>query len=326
MPATDCQPHSRPLSSDIIDSVLSAVTADRADLGPTTVRYRDQHSNDVAEVELRDGRTLMVKRGRYEWTAARFRTSRLAAGLVGSRTTLVVPRPLPLPGPLRDRPLEAYWRVELPTLQDVWPSLPEKSQQDVLRSWGELLRDLHVMKLSGHGPLADAPAGSGSLSAFLYGDLGERLLPAVHGCWSEGAAIVDALIRVVPAIAGRVADREATFLHNDVHMGNVLSQWTGDDLRCVGLIDLEGAYAGPAEADLANAEVLHGPLFAQPLWEDWFEYLREGYSNALDPHLLGFYRAYHLVNLGFYSALVGHAEHAAEVAAAARSEVDSWVS
>jgi aminoglycoside phosphotransferase (APT) family kinase protein len=322
MAATDRQPHARPLSGTLIDTVLSAVAPGGRCERPAEVRYRDQHSNDVAEVVLRDGRVLMVKRGRYDWTANRFRTSRIACRLVQARTSVVVPLPLDIPARLHDHPLEAYWRVELPTLQELWPGMRSAAQRRALRSWGELLAEIHAVELSGHGPLHEAHSGSCSLSGFLQRDLGERLLPAVQGCWSAGTELVEALLRITPAIAGRVADSRATFLHNDVHMGNVLCRVEGDDVRCVGFIDLEAAHAGPPEADLANVEVLHGPLFGQALWPGWFEHLREAYGTQLDHEVLGFYRAYHLINLGFYSALVGHAEHAADVAAAARREVD----
>lgn len=324
MAATDRQPHARALSPDVIDTLVQSVATGPARNRPSEVRFRDAHSNDVAEVDLSDGRTLMVKRGRYAWTADRFRGSRIAAGLVTSRTPLIAPDPLPIPESLDDELLEAYWRVELPTLQELWPSLGGGERAALLRSWGELLRRLHQVKVSGHGPICDAFEGTCSLSTFLRHDLEGRLLPAVRGCWAAGTVIVESLLSVVPAVAGRVPDNRACLLHNDVHMGNVLCEGDGETLRCAGLIDLEAAHGGPPEADLAIMAVLHGPHFEQPIEGAWFFEVVGGYGGELDAELLSFYRTYHLVNLGFYSALVGHAEHAAQVAGAAHEELAAW--
>jgi aminoglycoside phosphotransferase (APT) family kinase protein len=325
MTATDSNSETRALSPALIASLVQSVVSGSRWSGESGVRYRDQHSNDVAEVAFDDGRTLMVKRGRYSWTAARFRGSRIAAELVNSHTRLVVPDPLPIPDALGDELLEAYWRVELPTLQEVWPALGGDRRTEVLRSWGELLRRLHQVELSGHGPIYDAHEGSCTLSSFLRNDLGGRLLPAVRGCWAEGTEIVESLLAIAPAIAARIPNSQATLIHNDVHMGNVLCGPDGGvAVRCVGLIDLEAAHGGPPEADLAIMVVLHGAHFEQPLNGDWFAHVVEGYAREPDPEMMSFYRTYHLVNLGFYSALVGHAEHAAQVAGAAYEELALW--
>ena len=115
-------------------------------------------------------------------------------------------------------------------------------------------------------------------------------------------------------------EEEGTLIHGDLHAGNVLCETEGERIRCVGLLDLETAFAGPPEADLANAEVLHGPLFTQPLPEPWFEHLRAGYGDSLDPLVLAFFRIYHLANMGFYSAFIGDAWHAETVARGAQLE------
>jgi hypothetical protein len=88
-----------------------------------------------------------------------------------------------------------------------------------------------------------------------------------------------------------------------------------------GVIDLDDAWAGPPEAELARIEVLHGPLFGHPLPGSWFDILVEGYGSALDGHLLGFFRAYQLLNLGYHAAVTGLKVHAAEVARVAEAEV-----
>jgi uncharacterized membrane protein (DUF485 family) len=54
----------------------------------------------------------------------------------------------------------------------------------------------------------------------------------------------------------------------------------------------------------------------------------EGYADPLDPALVAFYTVYHLVQLGFHSAWLGHDVHAASVADAARAAVAAapWLS
>lgn len=122
--------------------------------------------------------------------------------------------PLPLPDGLDERPVEAYWRISLPTLEELWPGLSPAEREGALRSLGGLIRRVHDVRLPGHGP-----------------------------------------------------------------------------------------------------------LFCHPLPEGWARWLREGYGSEPEPFALAFYRAYHLANLGYYSALVGHGEHAREVARALDAEV-----
>ena len=53
------------------------------------------------------------------------------------------------------------------------------------------------------------------------------------------------------------------------------------------------------------------------------EDLTEGYGEELDPLLLGSFRSYHLLNMGYYAAMTGHGMHAAGVAKAAQCELDA---
>ncbi|HEV2131838.1 MAG TPA: aminoglycoside phosphotransferase family protein [Longimicrobiaceae bacterium] len=306
---------------ELVGSLLAHVAKETDATEPRDVVFRGQHSNDLVEIRYADGRALMVKRGRYDWVATRFETSRVASELMRNRARITAPEPLPLPHGLDAQPLEAYWRIPLPTLQEVWPQLPAKARAEVLRSWGELIRRVHVVKLSGHGALLGAQREPLRLTDFLEGDLAGRLRPAVIDIWPAALGILDRLIAAIPEVAARVRESEGTLIHNDLHMGNVLCRVEGDRARCVGLLDLEAALAGPPEADLANANVMHGPLFAQPLGGPWFEQLREGYGVEIDPVVFAFFRTFHLLNLGFYSALVGHHEHAHEVADAASCAV-----
>jgi aminoglycoside phosphotransferase (APT) family kinase protein len=145
----------------------------------------------------------------------------------------------------------------------------------------------------------------------------------VHGVWPAAAPHLERLIGHTGALGARMEGAPAVLLHGDVHLGNVLCDESDGTVRCVGLLDLEGAAGGPAESDLAIAQVHHGPLFMAPLPEGWFRTLMRGYRSEPDPFALNYYRAVHLANMGFHSALVGHAEHAAEVEAAMAREVES---
>lgn len=313
-------PHATPLPDRLVEALLHRV-ADRPEGEGVAVRFHDVHSNDVAELRFADGRALMVKRGRYPWVAERFETSRLASELLRERGDAVVPAPLPLPDGLDERPVEAYWRISLPTLEELWPGLSPGEREGALRSLGSLIRRVHDVRLPGHGPLQVAARTPVSLSDHLHADLAERLLPAVASGWPEAVAAVEALVEAVPALAERLGGRQAALVHNDLHLGNVLCEAGAEGVRCVGLLDLEAAGAAPPEADLAVAEVHHGPLFCHPLPEGWPRWLREGYGSEPEPFALAFYRAYHLANMGYYSALVGHGVHAREVARALDAEL-----
>jgi hypothetical protein len=314
-------PRATPLPDGLIEVLLHRVAAVGSKAEDVVVRCHDAHSNDVAELRFPDGRALMVKRGRYPWVAERFETSRLASKLLRERADPVVPTPLPLPDGLDERPVEVYWRIPLPTLEELWPGLSPRGREGALRSLGRLIRRVHDVRLPGYGPLRAAAGPPVPLSDHLRGDLEERLLPAVAYGWPEARRDVEGLAAAVPTLAERLEGREATLVHNDLHLGNVLCEADGDGVRCVGLLDLEAASAAPPESDLAVAQVHHGPLFCHPLPEGWSRWLLEGYGSEPDPLALSFYRAYHLANMGYYSALVGHDVHARDVARALGEEV-----
>src|SRR5699024_8319896 len=89
-------------------------------------------------------------------------------------------------------------------------------------------------------------------------------------------------------------------------------------VQCVGLLDLEEAKGGRWESDLANVVTLHHPLFSREEGEgDWLKdfgrYIVEGYGKKPDPELLRFFQIYHLINLGFFSALNKDHYHARQV-------------
>lgn len=323
MSLTLAHPLATPLPDRLVADLLHRVAPDARDAGEVAVHCHDVHSNDVAELRFPDGRTLMVKRGRFPWAGERFQTSRIASELLRERGSVVAPAPLPLPDGLDERPVEAYWRISLPTLQEVWPGLSPREREEALRSLGRLIRRVHDVHLPGYGPLQAAASTPTPLRDPLHEDLAGRLLPAVYADWPEGAWAVESLVEAVPVLAARLAEREASLVHNDLHLGNVLCEAGPDGVRCTGLLDLESAGAAPPESDLAVAQVHHGPLFCQPLPEGWFRWVLEGYGADPEPFALSFYRAYHLANMGYYSALVGHGEHAGEVARTLREEVEA---
>lgn len=308
------------------DVVLRYVADVHNQHGPPHIVPQDEHSNDLTEIRFNGGPTLMVKRARSypETAAARFRTCRRASRLLREEVGVMAPEHLDLP-PTPAEPIMAYTRIELPTLAELWPDVSERGRARVLRDWGRLIGRMHQVRLPGYGPLAEAEQSATSLTEFLTWDLAERLQPAVEGVWKTGAPVVDRLLTSIPEVARRVDDREegAVLNHNDLHMANVLCRLEAGEIRCVGFLDLEAALAGPPEADLAKIGIYHGPLFAKPLTGCWFERVWEGYGKALDPHVLAFFRAYHLVNIGFHMAFTGNKAHAGEIARAAQEDVEA---
>lgn len=306
---------------DALAAALAAVHARWPDARPLSVTRCERHTNPRLEVRYHDGRTLIVKRGPAEWVRQRFSASGAACGLLRRRTGVVAPEPIPLPDPDRHPPLEVYWKVELVTLAESWPRLDAKGRARALRDWGRLLRRVHRVRPRGHGALPNAERAPGLLEAYLEADLGERLLPAVRQTWPGGVDVLEALMDAVPAVASRAG--APVLLHGDPHQGNVLCRMEGTRIRCSGVIDLEAAWSGPPEADVAVAELIHGPLF-RPLPAGWTAEFRSGYGEVLDAAALAFYRAVHLANLGYHAALTGLHGHAADLLQAARAAVEEF--
>ena len=99
-------------------------------------------SNDRAEVRFDDGRTLVVKRARHEWARARFAASHHASRLL-REAGIPAPRPLALAAAEDGLPVEAYWKIELPTLAESWSAGRRAARQGLLRGWGRLARRIH---------------------------------------------------------------------------------------------------------------------------------------------------------------------------------------
>jgi Ser/Thr protein kinase RdoA (MazF antagonist) len=144
-------------------------------------------------------------------------------------------------------------------------------------------------------------------------ELGVRLLPAVIAHWPAGIASVERLIER-SATMKRLCGRGAAMVHTDVHLGNVLCRVADQRVECVGLLDLDEAAGGATEWDLASFHVLHGPLFQREIDPALRDEVATGYDAELDDVLLEHFRCMHLANQGFSSALLGHDDHARQIA------------
>jgi aminoglycoside phosphotransferase (APT) family kinase protein len=234
---------------------------------------------------------------------------------------VLAPRHLDVEQDVRGRPIEAYWRIPFPTLREVWPALPQRRRPQALRSWGALLRRVHRVKLAGHGTLESAAHQPHALADFLDAELRGRLMPSLAGVWPAAHALAARLAADVREVDARCAGRPVVLLHNDFHMGNVLCERRPRSIRCVGVIDLETAWAGPVEADVAQLQVLHGDAFGAPLPGDWSVHFLDGYASALDPAVLAFFRVLHRLNLGYFAASRGWWAHVADLEAEIRREL-----
>lgn len=286
------------------------------------VVYRDAHSNDVAEVHFADDRILHVKRARGPDSRDRIDVSRKASRLLRERAGLRAPVHLDLQPPLEE-PVVAYWRLYEPTLSLVAADWPTGDADDgALRSLGDMIRRMQAIGFAGHGPLLSPDR---TLAEFLEEDVGQRLAPAVYAHWPDGPEPLERFLYVISRWV-RGWESPAVFAHNDLHAENVLCRSQDGSHLCIGVLDLEDAFAAPPEADLAKMEVLHGPLFGRPWPRRWFDAVFEGYGrHGAEMHAfrLALMRIYHLLNLGFYAALVGIEDRARHVAAATRRELDA---
>lgn len=289
------------------------------------VQLRTEHSNVMAEVHLTPEQILIVKEPRHypESAAARFRTCRYAAPLL-ERAGVLAPSYLPLPGVPTDRPMLAYWRIPLRTLREVWPDLSERTRTPVLRGYGALIRRLHAIRIKRWGPVLPDDSYA-TLEGFLNADLVERLQPAVWAEWPRALSALQSLIEAIPAVAEPAEAKGGVLNHNDLHMSNILCEEPEAGApRCVGLLDLEAAVSMPPELDFARMLVYHGPLFGQPLEGSWFQRVWEGYGEPLNPVLLAFFRAYHLLNIGFHMSISGNGAHADATLDAASDELGAF--
>jgi aminoglycoside phosphotransferase (APT) family kinase protein len=306
---TDATTHVYP---DWLADVLALAGLDPGEVG-TGVRWHEGHSNDIGELRLADGRVLLLKRGRHDWTRASFAAAAAAARLIAAESDITVPEPLDLDVDAVGMPLQAYWLVPLPTLAQVWPVLSLRSRAAALRSAGRLLRRLHGLETSRFGALHTA--GADTLAAELDRDLRQRLLPAVYAHWPAGLPYLESLIEQIPEASARCRARPPVLVHNDPHIGNVLCRTAGERVECVGFLDLDDVVGGVKESDVASFDVLHGRLFEQLIEPGLRARLVDGYGEPLDPWLVRYFRRVHLINQGFSAGLLEHHEHAGTIAA-----------
>lgn len=282
------------------------------------LRLLQQHSNDVAEVSFASGRRLVLKRARYAEMGRRMIAANLAARVLWEEGGILAPEGLVIRG-VDGEPILLYWWIDYPTLEDLWPGMSAVAREEALRDWGRLLRRMHQIRLEGAGPLVAewgvSPGGA------VVSDLQGRLLPAAKAGWPGGLPAIEALTSMARPTCSSAGP--SVLLHGDLFSANVLCEVTLRGARCVGVLDLEDAFGGPPEADLARTEILHGPLFGRALPASWFEVLLEGYGRVIDPALLGFFRAYHLLNMGYHAAVTGLQAHAEDVAEAAGEEIQA---
>lgn len=316
----------------MLERVLPRIAAD-PEAEPVEIVHYPEYTHDLLEVVL-DGtgpsnggrpsggetaRRLILKRGLHDWSDFRFRSARLASALLHDATDLVAPAYLDLPASVEGDPVLGYWKIPLPTLEEVWDSLGPERRRRALESWGRALRSIHRVRVDGGGPLDRVSREGIELRAFLVSDVADRLLPAVRGTWPAGEPLVGRLASAASRAAER-APEESVLLHADFHFSNVL--YDPEDGRCVGLLDLEASMAGLPEADLAYLQVVHSDLLAGAPEAAWWPRFVAGYGDEGDPWMLAFFRAWHLLNIAFYEALEGAHAYADELGEAAAEALD----
>jgi aminoglycoside phosphotransferase (APT) family kinase protein len=272
---------------------------------------------------MANGRTLMVKRARSSAAAGGFAAAREASRMLRARGEVVAPEYVRARDDAWDAPVLAYWKIERPTLAEVWEELEPGPRAAAMRSWGALAARVHHVRLSGYGALVGggrAPTLEGDLSRAL----GVEMRATVAREWPGGSAALDAILTAIPALASRTTRGRAVLVHNDLHMENILCEQDRAGVRCVGVLDLEAAVSGPPEADLARPLVLYGPIFGA-LPRVLTAELLAGYGARLDPVTLDFYRALHLLNIGLHCARRGLDDFAARLAGRAAAMATALV-
>ena len=267
-------------------------------------------SNDLLRVRV-GSRHLMLKRGLEPWSWDRFRTARVAARLITEQTDVRAPEYLPLPETVGGWPVLAWWRLEHPTLDELWPTLDAGARADALASLGRLLARLHGIAMEGWGPPRPSQRRM-SGRPFLLEDLEARLRPAVIGSWPEALPLVDEAAELVAT--SWTCDPQACLAHNDVHLSNVVCTVEDEGVRCVGLLDLEAAGGALPEADLSYLALVHSAPMAGDLGRGWMRRVLAGHGRAADERLMRTFRLHHILNIGIHAALAGDHERARHLA------------
>ena len=273
------------------------------------------HSNTVIRLKLKNGRRIMIKKSQFEWAAPRFQSARQASFLLQDQKDFKVPEHIPISKKATDNPTLAYWYLPYPTLKDLWPNLSFNQRKEATKKLGSMLRRLHNINVDKYGLLHSANTCI-SFYSYMKKELLERLKPTIGAKWSEALWIVNRLVDMLDKLPER--NGKATLVHNDLHLDNILCQVNDGEVECIGLLDLEETIGGVWELDIASAITMHHPLFAEENGKgDWLDdfgkFLQEGYGKKPDPKFLRFFRLYHLVNLGMFSAMSGDDWHAERV-------------
>lgn len=264
-------------------------------------------SNDLLCVRV-GPRRLMLKRGLEPWSGDRFRVARAAAQLISTESDILLPRFLDVPERVGDWPVLAWWRLEHPTLDELWPRLDGKGRASALASLGALLARLHRIPMQGWGPPRPSQRRA-SGRPFLLADLDGRLRRAVTGSWPEALPLLEQAVDLVAT--SWAADPDPCLVHNDVHLSNVLCEVDAEGVRCVGLLDLESVGGALPEADLSYLALVHSREMAGSLGRGWQERVLAGYGRPADERRMRLFRLHHILNIGIHAALAGEHERAA---------------
>lgn len=283
------------------------------------VEHDHRGSNDLLEVRV-GRRHLMVKRGLEPWSAERYGTARVASRRIAGATAIRTPEYLDLPDLIEGSPVLAWWRLDHPTLERLWPRLDGRRRGIALESLGRLMAKLHAVPVEWWGPLRSGPPGERLGLEYLEHDLSKRLRPAIHGAWPAALPLVQALLHRVRN--GLPAARRPCLVHNDVHLANVICEVDADGSpRCLGFLDLEAVGGALPEADLSYLALVHSPLMAGTLGEGWLERVLDGHGHEPDDELMVAFRLHHILNIGIHAALNGAMDMAAHLAELGRSSL-----
>ncbi len=141
------------------------------------------------------------------------------------------------------------------------PGLPTDQRETLIRASADILQQVHTVRFSGFGDLAEGTPHSTWRSAYL-GEIERHVSEAREACAFDPDEL-DRFRRFVDRNATALDDvKFASLVHSDFHPGNLLH----DGQRITGLLDFEWSFAGDADFDLAYQDNLDGMGFA----EDFF--------------------------------------------------------
>lgn len=265
------------------------------------------HSNTIHRFQQGEDHYFILKQSDFSWAHQRFMSARQASSLLRNHTDIISPDYVSIPEGTFQKPTLVYRYLPHSTLDEVWPRLTSSQRNKAIISLGGLLRKMHQISPDRFGLLTEKSSYS-SLSSFLTAELQERLKPAMAGEWPDGIPLTNKLLKFVEGISEK--KQPSSLVHHDLHLGNVLCKENARGMECIGFLDFEEAKSGCWESDIAKSIVLHHPMFFENgekhKWINGFgDRLIEGYERDPDPLLLNFFKIYHLLNLGLFSAMNG---------------------